>query len=157
MSIAFTDNGTDLPIVRLKLTEGKVCANPDVQMKTEGRTVYKLLNSEYYGDCTTKVGNQTTDPRYTLIGSIKENRVFEDNGVNSVARNLPRYPLEDSVKYDWNLYASTYFDWKLECEKQTGVDRQQMVSLLNSSEDLSGYQKTVMIVIIVHVRIFQLL
>ena len=79
-TLAFGTNQNDLPILRLKLTEGQVWAVADEYMKSPGRTLYKLLDYNGYGDCDTKVGSYYNDPRYTQISTVTENRLFNDNG-----------------------------------------------------------------------------
>ena len=79
--IAFGRNENNLPILRLKLTEGEVWANANEYMTSSGRKLYKLLNRNKYGSWNTKVGNYTHDPRYTKIGAISEHKLFSDNGV----------------------------------------------------------------------------
>jgi hypothetical protein len=69
-----------MPVVRLRLTEGEVCANPAMYTASEGRSLYKLLDTSDYSSCTPKVGDEYYDKRYTKIGSVKENRLFSDNG-----------------------------------------------------------------------------
>ena len=69
-----------MPVVRLKLTEGEVCANPVMYTASEGRSLYTLLDIGEYYACTPKVGDEYYDKRYTKIGSVKENRLFADNG-----------------------------------------------------------------------------
>lgn len=103
MKIAFTSTAASLPIVRLKLTEGKVCANPSEYEKSNGRHLYVLLRGGY-GSCSSEIGDEKHDPRYTEIGSIREDRLFDDNGVTRVTARLPKYPDEDARRYFWNLY-----------------------------------------------------
>lgn len=152
MSIAFSENGTELPITSFKITEGEVCANPSQQMTSADRTLYALLRTDSYGQCSTKIADSTIDPRYTKLGTIKENSLFDQNGVTPVQLSLPYYHTEDSVKYDWNLYFNRYNFWSAECEKREAIDRAAMIDLLSGSDNISGYQNSIMIVCIVHVR-----
>lgn len=80
MSLAFTTEFKGLPVIRLKLTEGQVCANPENYMPSEGRRLYKLLNTGDYHSCGQKVADGYFDTRYDLIGSVNEDRLFKDNG-----------------------------------------------------------------------------
>lgn len=153
MSVAFSENGTGLPIVSFKITEGEVCANPNQQMASSGRTLYALINKSHYGSCSTKIAGSTTDPRYTKIGAIKENSLFDQNGVTPHELALPYFHTEDSLNYDWNLYFNRYNTWNADCEKSESIDRAAMVELLSGSNNLAGYQYNIMIVCIVHVRI----
>ena len=122
-------------------------------MASSGRTLYTLLNTNHYGKCSTKIAGKTNDPRYTKVGLVKENRLYDDNGVTAVERALPRYPIEDSIKYDWNLYLNRYYTWNADCEKSDGMDRASTVELLSGSADLAGYSNSIMIICIVHVRL----
>jgi len=150
-TLLFSINGSSLPAVRLRLTEGKVCANPYEKMATSGRSLYYLLDYSGYGSCSTKVGSYSTDPRYTNIGTINEAKLYEDNGVMSVINYLPRYPVSDSYKYDWNLYSGRYFAWSTQCENEKNINRQGMISLIEDSDGLSSYQKSIQIICIVFI------
>ena len=136
---AFKSEGNDLPIVRFKITEGNVCVDPYQQMKSENRTIYKLMN-DTYGEWEAKVAGNSTDPQYVQIGSIKENILFDDNNVTNVIKNLPNYPVNDSAKYDWNLFYARYFQWNVEWEIKHNIDRKEMAELIDNSDDIPDLQ-----------------
>lgn len=64
--------------------------------------------------CQTTIADYLYDPRYTKLSSINEERLFSENGITSVVKELPEYPVEDSKNYDWNLYSTTYVYWNSE-------------------------------------------
>ncbi|CAI2364556.1 unnamed protein product [Moneuplotes crassus] len=148
--LAFTTNYTGLPVIRFKLTEGQVCANPDTDMITEGRIPYKLLNTNNYHSCNQKVSDSYYDTRYDLIGSINEERLLKDNGLYLMLSNLPQYPIEDSSKYTWNLYSNEYNYWNVDCENHKDIDRESMLSLLDDSSNVTKLQFTLLIVSIIY-------
>ena len=150
--IAFTTKGTGLPIIRFRLTEGKVCANPALYEKDRNRSLYMLINTERYGTWSPKVADSRHDNRYNLIGSIDEYKLFEDNGVNiKVAKRLPEYPIYDGMNIAWNLYSNSYNDWSLDCESQSKMSRSQMVSIIKDALNVTDYQLTLMMVWILQV------
>ena len=83
-SIAFGTSQNSMPVLRLKLTEGEICAVSNEYMASSGRSLYKLLNYNGYGSWETKVGSYSHDPRYSKIGTVTESRLFSDNGVTAV-------------------------------------------------------------------------
>ena len=117
------------------MTEGKVCADPTEYEKSEGRELYELIRTSEYYSCSTEIADSYYDPRYDEIGSVREDRLFEDNEVINVIKNLPNYPIQDSLKYHWNLYSNNYFEWKSECNSKDGVDRD---SLLRKVDDFNN-------------------
>lgn len=137
--IGFTDSFSALPVVDFKITEGKVCVDQEQQMKSEGREIYKLMN-ETYGECTTKVSGNSTDPEYIMIDNIKENRLFNDNNVTKVIQSLPNYNQNDSAKYDWNLFYTRYYPWNIDCERKSNIDRLELTKLIDNSDDISSLQ-----------------
>ena len=68
--ISFSNTGTELPISRLRLSEGSICADKREFDKSAGRELYKLVDTSEYGGCYTEIGGQTTDSRYTNVGSV---------------------------------------------------------------------------------------
>ena len=112
--LVYTTESNSLPLVRFKLTESEVCATPNEYATSTGRNLYKLLNTNNYGSCTSKIGGVYHDLRYSKIGEILEKTLFDDNGVTFVLQRLPEYPIYDSYYYSWNLYGSHYIPWDLE-------------------------------------------
>lgn len=149
--IAFTTEAANLPVVRFRLTESKVCANPSQYAASSGRSLYKLLNSENYGSCSDKVGGSNYDSDYELLGTVREDRLFQDNGILAVTATLPYYPAGDAIKYDWNLYDNRYNFWNTKCEKTENVNKETMVVLIDDSTKVVGYQDTLFWIALVHV------
>lgn len=112
--LSYTSKHEGLPIVRFKLTEGMVCADSEEQTTSENRTLYGLLKNVHSSECRSKIGNSYYDTSYERVGSIKEETLYKDNGVMEVVEKLPHYPLNDSAKYDWNLYAQPYHYWRVD-------------------------------------------
>ena len=67
------------------------------------------------------------------IGTIREDRLFEDNGINFVVRNLPDYPVYDEQKYFWNLYTNDYFSWNQDCDFYNGLTRDYILEQADRS------------------------
>lgn len=150
--LVFSSNSTTLPTVRFKLTEGDVCANPSEIERSEGRVNYKLLNDYTQSKCSTKIGDTYTNPRFMLIGNVREDRLFEDNGVMNVIKNLPDYPVSDSSVYFWNLYTNNYNFWDLNCEKY-GYTKDRMISVITLSGKVSDLQTSLIIICLIHMII----
>ena len=131
--MAFTTKYKSMPVVRFKLTEGQICADPEQYMASDGRKLYPLLNTGSYGACSTMVASSYYDDRYDFVGSVNEVRLFEDNGVMNVIQNLPEYPIHDSYRYDWSLYSNEYNYWNPKCESDDDLDREAMLELLADS------------------------
>ena len=149
--VLFTNSSDKLPTARFKLTEGNVCSNPSEVMRSTGRSEYTLLNSYTYSSCSTKIGGTTIDPRYTNIGTVREDRLFNDNGVIYVIRNLPNYPIDDSSKYFWNLYSTEYYYWSASWDDYGSYDRSTMVMMMSESEHVSSLTTWLVIICIFQV------
>lgn len=106
--LIFTRSGNFLPVVRFELTEGKVCFNSDGYQTSKNRTLYSLFD---YGSCSKNIRTRTLDPRYKAVGSVREDKLFKDNEIFDVLASLPAFPIEDSAKYEWNLYLNNYYYW----------------------------------------------
>jgi hypothetical protein len=119
--MAFTTESTTLPIIRLRLTEGKVCADPSEYMATPNRSLYRLLNTDHYGTCKNSVANSTFDPRYSGIASISEDILFKDNDLLYTLESLPDYPMQDMSNYTWNLFVDTYNYWNPSCGQKSQI------------------------------------
>lgn len=141
-------------MVRFRLTEGKVCSNPDMFSKSDGRTLYKLVDSSQYGTCSDKVGSSVFDTRYDLVGTVKEDRLFSDNGILPVLSTLPEYPMQDTYKYSWNLYSNEYFFWNTICETTKNYDRKSMIGLVKGAQDVASYQYTLEVLCIIQFVLF---
>jgi hypothetical protein len=147
--IAFSNRSTHLPIVRLKLTEEQPCVNPSEYAASSSRSLYKLLNQGAYHSCYTKLADSYTDPRYRKIGTIRESRLFEDNGVSHVIMNLPEYPHGDSNNYHWNLYTNSYYPWNTQCDSGSGLGMEFMIQQIDKSSTIASTQFSAMIASIV--------
>ena len=139
--LVYSDNSTDLPIVEFKLTEGKVCANPSEVERSKGRYNYKLLHDPTVSKCSESVGEYSYNPRFKKISTIREDRLYEDNGVDRVIDNLPNYPIKDSEKYNWNLYYTTYNHWSAECDKY-GYDKAHLLKFIDTTDKVDSIQST---------------
>ncbi len=82
---------------------------------TPGRWPYKLLRTGDYGECSVELGGDEYDTRYRQVSAVREQQLFDDNGVTYVIRNLPRYPIADTAKYTWSLYNNSYYEWNPDC------------------------------------------
>ncbi|CAI2360031.1 unnamed protein product [Moneuplotes crassus] len=95
------------------------------------------FTSRYSSTCSTRIAGSYTDPRYELVGKVREDRLFEDNGVSYVTRNLPRYPAADERHYYWNLYVNRYFEWDPDCDSEYGLNREDFITTVEYSVDIS--------------------
>ncbi|CAI2362240.1 unnamed protein product [Moneuplotes crassus] len=157
MILAFTNSSTHrtnsiksagLPIVRFKLVEGQVCAEPSQEATTEGRFLYQLLNKYSYA-CWTEVAGSKTDPRYKKVASIKENRLYEDNGISYVTVNLPMYDRSKEFIYDWNLYSQTYITWSPGCDSNDKINKEHILEQAVGSVGVASSLFTTFIISIV--------
>ena len=149
--VAFTNSSANrLPTVRLKLEQGEVCANPNEKQVPKGRYFYELLNSYSYGGCTSKVGGYYTDPRYREISTIKEDRLYKDNAVTYIIKNLPDYPIQDSSEYSWHLHTGDYFFWSQSCEQYGELTKDYMIEQINESVDVLAKQGYILITCILY-------
>lgn len=148
-SVAFTRNSTGRPIVRMMLTEEQPCADPTQHAASKGRNLYKLLRTDSYSSCSNEIADSQTDPRYNKMGSVREDRLFEDNGVLYVVMNLPQYPIADEKLYSWNLYTNSYYQWSAECQGYAGLSVNDIIQQADKSVSVTSTQNTVMILAIV--------
>ena len=107
-----------MPIVKLRLTEGLICADYKQFSTSQGRELYKLIKKSNYGNWTKKVGGEYTDPRVSRIGSVDERTLFNDNEIIKVVENLPEYPISQTDKYSWNVYDNSFYPWSLKCDEK---------------------------------------
>lgn len=145
--VVYSTTNDTLPAVRLKLTQGKVWANAGQQERTKGREKYKLLLNDHVYGCKSQIDGTHYDPRWTLIGQITEERLFEDNDIDTVVQNLPEYPVEESKDYTWNLYISDYYYWDPKC------DRKATMETLHKSDELNSMKYKLMLLCIIHVSV----
>ena len=73
--VLFTNKSDRLPIVKLKITEGDICANPKNNYNTKDRFHYKLLKNQSKEGWTSKISGSYFDPRYKIISRIREDRL----------------------------------------------------------------------------------
>lgn len=151
--VVFTSNSDKLPTVRFKLTEGDIWVNPAEVVHSPGRKEYTLLNSYTYSGWSTKIGGVYKDPRYTSIGSVREDRLFNDNGVIYVIRNLPKYPVDDSMNYFWNLYSADYYYWSASCDDYGTYSRPSMIGVMGESEHISSLTTWLVVICVFQVVI----
>ncbi|CAI2362565.1 unnamed protein product [Moneuplotes crassus] len=139
--LAFTDTASKLPIVRTKLSQGEGCiwgfcnGLRGFQLSNEvstpkDRTFYKLLKKEN-STCVTEIADSYTDPRYFLVGEIREDRLYSTNGVSEVTKDLPFYP--EGEEEFWGFYVNRYYEWSLECEVYYGVSRKELLGSVEGS------------------------
>jgi hypothetical protein len=148
-TVSFSKNSTGRPIVRLMLTEEEPCADPTQYASSKGRNLYRLLRTDSYSSCSNEIADSKTDPRYTKLATIREDRLFEDNGVLYVVMHLPKYPLADEKLYSWNLYANTYYHWSAECQAYAGLTTTDIIKQADKSVSVTSTQNTVMILAII--------
>ena len=146
LKLIYTTQGTQLPIVDLRLTEGRVWANPSFYEKSQNRTLHILINTEKYDTWDTKVSNYTYDPEYTMIGSIQEDRLFRDNGIDKVVAELPNYDVESGKAYSWNLYYKSYDYWNINSEFGNQISWTSMISSIKKSSTITDFHANLMIV-----------
>lgn len=133
--IIFTRNAKNLPIVRFALTEGKVWFNSDGYQTSKGRKMYPLFT---YGQCNKNIRTRSLDPRYKLVGSIYEDRLFKDNEIYDVVTSLPDFPTNDTKEYMWNLYINNYYYWSHFCENSETTTRQSFAGILENIIDVKN-------------------
>jgi hypothetical protein len=122
------------------LTEEQPCMNPTEYAASSNRKLYALLNQSSYNSCYTKLADTYNDPRYLKIGSIRESRLFEDNGVSNVITNLPQYPHIDTNNYNWNLYTNSYYPWNIQCDSVSGLSMEFMIEQIDKSSTIASTQ-----------------
>ena len=123
----FTRNYTTLPIIKFKLTEGKVWFNSYNHQTSEGRKLYALLD---YGSCNIFKRFNVIDPRYFEVGQIREDRLFKDNEIYESLSHLPNFPINDSSKYEWKLYYNNAFYWSHYWDGDANINRESFYSAL---------------------------
>ena len=153
--IVFTRNAASLPISKIKVTEGGVWINPKQYMKTMNRQLYKLLRPSDYGEWSQFFKNKTIDNRYTIFGSIDEHSLFDGWGVTNVIKTLPQYDLNTNPQ--WNFYFSTYYKWDTQWEWNNGVSRSELVSIINTCDGVTRYQKIVGVITKINLIFFWIL
>ena len=146
LKLIYTTQGTQLPIVDLRLTEGRVWANPSLYEKSQNRALHILINTEKYDAWDAKVANYTYDPEYTMIGSIQEDRLFRDNGIDRVVAELPNYDVESGKAYTWNLYYKSYDYWNINSEFGNQISWTSMISNIKKSSTITDFHANLMIV-----------
>jgi hypothetical protein len=77
-----------------------------------------------------------TDPRYKLIGQIREDKLFKENDIYDKMVVLPNYNIEDTTKYDWNLYTNSYYYWSYHCEKSKETNSKNWYTILQRISDV---------------------
>jgi hypothetical protein len=137
--IIFTRIGNFLPVVRFKLTEGHVWFNANGYQTSKGRELYPLVD---YGKCDKYVRTRSVDPRFKLIGEVREDKLFKDNEIYDVVASLPNYPIDDTTKYNWNLYANNYYYWSHYWDGSSVTSRQEFFDTLErilDVKDMNNY------------------
>ncbi|CAI2359809.1 unnamed protein product [Moneuplotes crassus] len=140
--LGFTNTSNSLAISRINIAEGNICADPEESDVTEGRKIY-LLSERSSSQCSNKIAGETIDPRYEELGIIREDRLYQDNGVTKETQGLPNYPTEDSENYYWNLYQNRFFQWHPDCDGAAGLSKVDIISLIDNSMDVPGSLSTV--------------
>ena len=129
------------------MTEGEVWINHSENDISEGRVPYSLLKPNNSTGCLSRIVETSTDPRYKEISSVREDFLFDDNGVTLVVEDLPLYPLEEGQDYTWNLFTTTYYNWKSSCTRNQGLDNdspnETQTQGLNPETLLEYFEKTI--------------
>ena len=113
--VLFTSNANKAPIARLKIAAGKVCAVPSQFDYPLDRKLYPLLDINGFERCSSNIGGYNEDPRFELVASINEQRLFDDNKITPYLDILPEYDTADGIKYNWNLYSNRFYEWSDNC------------------------------------------
>lgn len=129
----FTRLANSLPIVRFKITEGKVCFNSKGFQTSPYRKLYPLID---YGKCNKRLRTRSIDPRYKQIAEIREDRLFKDNDILDVVSALPNFPVDDVSEYYWKLYANSYFYWSHFCESSPTTCKENFYEILEDIIDV---------------------
>jgi hypothetical protein len=133
--LIFSKYGNFLPVIRLKLTEGKVCFNSNGFQTSRDRKLYPLSN---YGTWSKNFKMKNIDPRYKHMGDVREDRLFSDNDILDVVSALPNYPINDTKKYSWNLYSNNYFYWSHHCDESPLTTRRWFFHILEEIIDVKN-------------------
>lgn len=149
MSVTFSSQSTGMPIVRMRLTEEQPCADPTQYTASRGRYLYRLLRQTSYYSCSHAIADSYTDSRYDKIGSVREDRLYEDNGLTYVLVNLPQYPHADEKLYNWNLYTNPYYAWSADCEASANLDTKYVIQQADKSVRITSTQSSIMVMSIV--------
>ena len=92
VKLAFTRSSSNLPITKIRLTETEVCMRKEEFGVTKGRDPYPLYESD---ECTYSLSGKHNDPRYEVIGAIREDILFHENGLDDDLKALPLYDLSE--------------------------------------------------------------
>ena len=115
--VLFTSNANKAPIARLKIAAGRICAVQSEFDYPPDRKKYLLLNVDNLDRCSSQISGLHEDPRFQLIASINEQRLFDDNKITPVVQNLPRYNTSEGAIYEWKLYSSEFYEWSYDCSR----------------------------------------
>lgn len=100
VTLGYTSEGSQMAIANLRLTESEVCMNKDEFGSTIGRVPYTLYEET---ECHYSIAGKHTDPRYEVVGSVREDFLFVENGLQSLMESLPMFDLGESARYEWKL------------------------------------------------------
>lgn len=144
--VVFTTDGDNLPFIRMRLEQGDVCADPEQHDISRGRSTYKLLNNAQMTGCYTNIAGTKIDTRFQKILSVREDRLYQDNGVYYLIMNLPKYPVGDSANYYWNLHTNSYFYWNPDCDDGDGFNKEYVLEELARSDGAKSTQSSLLII-----------
>lgn len=130
IKLAFTRDASKPAITELRVTESEVCMNKDEFGISGNREPYQLYENT---QCDYSIAGKHTDPRYEVIGKIREDFLFYENGINTYLEQLPGYNLEQGKKFAWDISQSRYFKWSLECEQRYNIGTKEIVKDLKYS------------------------
>jgi hypothetical protein len=80
-----------------------------------------------------------------VIGRIREDILFHENGINLDVKLLPKYDDSNSKKYSWTISQAPYFMWSTDCEsKMQASSNDVMKDIKNSLNSVQGHESLYM-------------
>lgn len=130
------------PIVDLRITEDRVCLNPNVSPHTEGRTPYELWEG--------KQSPCQTDSRWESLFSIGEKSLFD---MHNIPYNiLPRYETSNDISWRW-MYRRI-IQWRAECKTDV-IEVLALKNWLHKTERTNRYFFWINLIMIIILAILQ--
>jgi hypothetical protein len=74
--------------------------NKEEYASSKGREAYPLTHQT---KCVYQVSGKHTDPRYEVIGKIREDFLFHENSIDQELANMPFYDLKQGQKFAWTI------------------------------------------------------
>lgn len=140
-SVTWTRETVDrLPLVEFKLDEFGICKLKSEDNVTPGRRQFSLLGHKPTS-CRNEGGS-----RWIESNTIREDRLFDVNGLTSGIASLEKYTTssmagyyatsESGKNFFWNLYSRNYIPWKPSCRNrmESFIEKKSFVDDMKRSQ-----------------------